>query len=51
MEDRNTCILFGDAAGAVLLEPTEDRSSGILDTIMKIDGEGGNIFISSEAEV
>jgi 3-oxoacyl-[acyl-carrier-protein] synthase-3 len=41
MEDRNTCILFGDAAGAVLLEPTEDRSSGILDTIMKIDGEGG----------
>ncbi|MBK6538598.1 MAG: ketoacyl-ACP synthase III [Ignavibacteria bacterium] len=41
MEDRNTCILFGDAAGAVLLEPTEDRDSGILDTIMRIDGEGG----------
>jgi len=41
MEDRNTCILFGDAAGAVLLEPTEDKNFGILDTIMKIDGEGG----------
>lgn len=41
MEDRNTCILFGDAAGAVLLEPTEDKNEGIIDTIMKIDGEGG----------
>lgn len=41
MEDRNTCILFGDAAGAVLLEPTKDRDYGILDTIMRIDGEGG----------
>lgn len=42
MEDRNTSILFGDAAGAVLLEPTEDKNFGILDTILKIDGEGGN---------
>lgn len=41
MEDRNTCILFGDGAGAVLLEPTEDKSYGILDAIMKIDGNGG----------
>jgi 3-oxoacyl-[acyl-carrier-protein] synthase III len=41
MEDRNTCILFGDAAGAILLEPTEDKSYGVLDCIMKIDGEGG----------
>ncbi len=40
-EDRNTCILFGDAAGAVLLEPTEDKSIGIVDAIMKINGEGG----------
>jgi 3-oxoacyl-[acyl-carrier-protein] synthase-3 len=28
--DRNTCILFGDAAGAVLLEPTDDDRFGIL---------------------
>ncbi len=41
MEDRNTCLLFGDAAGAILLEPTEDKSFGILDSIMRIDGEGG----------
>jgi 3-oxoacyl-[acyl-carrier-protein] synthase-3 len=41
MEDRNTCLLFGDAAGAILLEPTEDRNYGIVDAIMKIDGEGG----------
>lgn len=40
-EDRNTCILFGDAAGAILLEPTEDKSTGILDAIMRINGEGG----------
>ena len=40
-EDRNTCILFGDAAAAVLLEPTEDKSIGVLDAIMRIDGEGG----------
>ncbi|MBI4535744.1 MAG: ketoacyl-ACP synthase III, partial [Ignavibacteriae bacterium] len=39
--DRNTCILFGDAAAAVLLEPTEDTSVGILDHIMYADGTGG----------
>lgn len=37
--DRNTCILFGDAAGAVLLEPSED-GFGILDSILKSDGSG-----------
>jgi 3-oxoacyl-[acyl-carrier-protein] synthase-3 len=39
--DRNNCILFGDAAGAVLLEPTEDSSVGILDHILYSDGTGG----------
>ncbi|HSQ75568.1 MAG TPA: beta-ketoacyl-ACP synthase III [Bacteroidota bacterium] len=38
--DRNNCILFGDAAGAVLLEPTEDPSAGILDHILRCDGSG-----------
>jgi 3-oxoacyl-[acyl-carrier-protein] synthase-3 len=38
--DRNTCILFGDAAGAVLLEPCEDEGYGILDTIVRCDGAG-----------
>lgn len=41
MEDRNTCLLFGDAAGAILLEPTEDKNFGVVDALMKIDGEGG----------
>lgn len=38
--DRNNCILFGDAAGAVLLEPTEDKSLGIKDSILHVDGSG-----------
>lgn len=37
--DRATCILFGDAAGAVLLEPSKD-GNGIMDTILKSDGIG-----------
>jgi 3-oxoacyl-[acyl-carrier-protein] synthase-3 len=39
--DRNTCILFGDAGGAVLLEPTEDSDYGIIDQRMYCDGSGG----------
>ena len=35
--DRTTCVLFGDGAGAVLLEPAED-GFGILDTIERTDG-------------
>jgi 3-oxoacyl-[acyl-carrier-protein] synthase-3 len=37
--DRTTCIIFGDGAGAVLLEPSTD-GSGIQDTILKSDGSG-----------
>ncbi|MBK6912696.1 MAG: ketoacyl-ACP synthase III [Ignavibacteriales bacterium] len=40
--DRNTCILFGDAASAVLLEPSEDLSLGIQNSILRIDGSGKN---------
>ncbi len=40
-KDRNTCILFGDGAGAVLLEPSEDPSYGILDNRLYTDGSGG----------
>jgi 3-oxoacyl-[acyl-carrier-protein] synthase III len=39
--DRNTCILFGDAAGVVLLEPSEDYESGLLDHVLYSDGSGG----------
>ena len=37
--DRTTCILFGDAAAAVLLEPNED-GYGIIDSILRSDGSG-----------
>ncbi len=40
--DRNTCVLFGDGASAVLLEPTEDRNLGVIDSILHIDGSGKN---------
>ena len=40
-QDRNTCILFGDAAGAVLLEPTDDNELGIKDYSIHLDGSGG----------
>jgi 3-oxoacyl-[acyl-carrier-protein] synthase-3 len=39
--DRNTCILFGDAAAGVLLEPDESGEYGILDFILKSDGSSG----------
>ena len=38
--DRSTCILFGDAAGAVLLEPCAEDEVGIIDFLHEIDGSG-----------
>ncbi len=38
--DRATCILFGDGAGAVILEPSED-DTGIIDFVHEVDGSGG----------
>ncbi len=40
-KDRATCVLFGDGAGAVLLEPAETESEGILDFEHDVDGSGG----------
>ena len=40
-QDRNTCILFGDGAGAVLIERVPDADEGIIDSINYIDGSGG----------
>lgn len=37
--DRQTCVIFGDAAGAILLEPSED-GSGIQDSILRTNGAG-----------
>ena len=40
-EDRTTCVLFGDAAGVVLLEPAQDgEKNGLLDYILRSDGSG-----------
>ncbi len=41
--DRTTCVLFGDAAAAVLLEPAEE-GYGILDTILRIDGSQSDLL-------
>ncbi len=45
--DRTTCILFGDGAGAVLLEPSED-GNGIMDSLLKSDG-GGRDYLHMKA--
>lgn len=37
--DRNTCVLFGDASAAVLLEPNEE-GLGVLDSLLRSDGSG-----------
>ncbi|HXY04341.1 MAG TPA: beta-ketoacyl-ACP synthase III [Terriglobales bacterium] len=38
--DRATCVIFGDGAGAVVLEPAED-SLGMIDFLHEVDGSGG----------
>lgn len=42
-QDRNTCILFGDGCGAVLLEPNEE-GNGLIDAVLKTDGSGGQFL-------
>lgn len=42
--DRNTCVLFGDGAGCVLLEPSTD-GLGIQDSITRVDGSGREFLI------
>ena len=39
--DRATCVIFGDGAGAVILEPAEEDSLGLIDFLHEIDGSGG----------
>ena len=41
--DRATCVLFGDGAGAVLLEPGDD-GTGVLDFLHEVDGSGGPLL-------
>lgn len=45
-KDRATCVLFGDGAGAVLLEPAVSPLEGILDFAHDVDGSGGcNLYM------
>ena len=55
-QDRNTCVLFGDAAGAVLISGTRDGDRGILSTHLRSDGRlwellhipgGGTVYPAS----
>jgi len=39
--DRNTCVIFGDGGGGVLLEPTNEEI-GVLDSLLYLDGSGSN---------
>src|SRR6202167_5719747 len=44
--DRATCVLFGDGAGAVLLEPAASDAEGIIDFVHDVDGAGGcNLYM------
>jgi 3-oxoacyl-[acyl-carrier-protein] synthase-3 len=42
-EDRNTCILFGDGAGAFVLQASE-KPGGVLSAVMRADGSGGDLL-------
>jgi 3-oxoacyl-[acyl-carrier-protein] synthase III len=41
--DRNTCVLFGDGAGAVLLEP-DTEGNGLIDSVERVDGSGSEML-------
>ena len=38
--DRQTCVLFGDGAGAVLVEATTEEGIGVQDSFLRTDGKG-----------
>lgn len=42
--DRATCVIFGDGAGAAILEPAKDDSEGFIDFIHEVDGSGGQFL-------
>jgi 3-oxoacyl-[acyl-carrier-protein] synthase-3 len=45
-KDRGTCVLFGDGAGAVLLEPAASDAEGVIDFVHEVDGSGAcNLYM------
>ncbi len=43
-QDRNTCVLFGDGAGAVILKAIDEPNVGIIDNVLGADGSGNMIL-------
>ena len=43
-KDRNTCVIFGDGGGGVILQPTYEEN-GIIDSLLHMDGSGGKYLI------
>jgi len=43
-EDRNTCVLFGDAAGAAIVGPSDDPERSIISTMIRSDGSQANLL-------
>ena len=43
-KDRATCVLFGDGAGAMVLEPADNEDEGLLDFYHEVDGSGGHFL-------
>ena len=44
-QDRTICVILGDAAGAVVLGPTEDQIAGVYDYLLAADGSGAELII------
>ncbi len=44
--DRGTCILFGDGAGAAIISSTEDKNEAIVDVLASADGNYGELLIT-----
>jgi 3-oxoacyl-[acyl-carrier-protein] synthase-3 len=42
--DRATCVIFGDGAGAAILEPAQHDDEGLIDFIHEVDGSGGQFL-------
>jgi 3-oxoacyl-[acyl-carrier-protein] synthase-3 len=43
--DRNTCVLFGDGAGAAVVQASEEPDTGLLYTTLYADGSGGDLML------
>ena len=43
-DDRDTCVIFGDGGGGVILEPSKNNN-GIIDSLLHMDGNGGDFLI------